>query len=188
MRFRTIFSTTPVNLLTLLNGGRQRFQEEFDRELYAIGAESVTKMRNEILTGGTTATRTAVRSARRVNAYGHTPVRREGTRASMDVGAIMPGPGGRVPLHVRVQEGFDAQGNRVDQFVIKPKKGPFLVFPIRQGGGLAKENIVGWVRTRGPVILRPRPALPTAAKYIQEEVPRRGLAVFRRTLFGRAAA
>jgi hypothetical protein len=89
--------------------------------------------------------------------------------------------------HARIHEGYDAGGNKVSQFVIRPKRGKFGRFPIRVGGGLSKGNIVGWrTYTRAkPVILRPRPTFPAVEARLVAELPERGRVAFRR-LFGEA--
>jgi hypothetical protein len=63
---------------------------------------------------------TAVRSGVAVRSYGHA-IEADNQGVTLTAGAIKPGPDGEVPLHVRVQEGYDAKGNKVDKFVIKAK-------------------------------------------------------------------
>ena len=90
---------------------------------------------------------------------------------------------GMVPRHARIQEGYDASGNRVSEFIITPKKpGGFLVFPIRQGGGRSVANIVGWVRTKGPIKLKPRPSLDAVARDAPKEIQDRAARIFQQAI------
>lgn len=184
MRFVSKLETNPPDLLRRMNRGA--WLREMGREAEQAGNEAVQFARKTFLTGGTTPTRTAVRSGRRLRSYAH-KVTKSGDRILLDYGPIRA-TGGLVPIHVRVHEGFDRGGNRVDQFVIRPKRGAYGRFPIRQGGGLAKGNIVGWrTYTREkPVILRPRPTFPAVEQRLGRELPERGSAAFRR-LFGEAS-
>lgn len=183
MRWRSALETNPPDLLRRLN--RDAWRRELMRETNEAGAQAVQYARETFLTGGTTSTRTAVRSGRRLRSYAHR-VSEQGKSILLDYGPIRA-TGGEVPIHVRVHEGFDAGGNRVAQFVIGPKNGKVGRFPIRSGGGLAKGNIVGWrtyTRER-PVILRPRPTFPAVQARLEKELPERGSVAFRR-LFGEA--
>jgi hypothetical protein len=184
MRFIAGMTTNPPWLLSKLN--RDAWQHELAREANAAGAAAVQFARENFLTGGTTATRTAVRSGRRLRSYGHAVAKRS-DGVVLDYGPIRAA-GGVVPIHVRVHEGFDQAGNRVDQFVIRPKNKPYGRFPLRVGGGLAKGGIVGWrtyTRER-PVILRPRPTFPAVQSRLENELPERGSKAFQR-LFGESA-
>lgn len=181
MRVAAKLETNPPDLLKRMNRGA--WLREVQREANEAGAQAVQFARKTFLTGGTTETRTAVRSGRRLRSYAHRTALRSDS-VILDYGPIRA-TGGLVPTHVRVHEGFDAGGNRVQQFVIRPKRGKFGRFPIRRGGGLAKGNIVGWrTYTREkPVILRPRPTFPAVEARLSKELPERGSRAFRR-LFG----
>lgn len=181
MELITRLEVRPRDLVATLNGTRARLVQNQHREFYAAGAEAVSLMRTRHLRGGTTETATAVRSGRRLAAYGHRLVDLPSDSFALDVGAIAPS-GGQVPTHVRVHEGFDAAGQQVSVFNIVPRLKPYLHFPWRKGGGLSKGSIGGWVRTK-LVRLRPsRKALPTAAEFLTKELPRRGIVAWRKTL------
>lgn len=184
MRATAKLETNPPDLLRRMNRGA--WLREMGREANEAGAQAVQFARKTFLTGGTTETRTAVRSGRRLRSYAHA-VSQRSNAVLLDYGPIRAN-GGRVPTHVRVHEGFDASGTRVDQFVIRPKRGNFGRFPLRRGGGLAKGNIIGWrTYTREkPVILRPRPTFPAVEARLSKELPERGSRAFRR-LFGETA-
>lgn len=181
MRFGAKLETNPSDLLRRMSSDNWR--REMKREANEAGAQAVQFARSTFLTGGTTPTRTAVRSGRRLRSYGHR-VGEHGGGLFLDYGAIRA-TGGLVPIHVRVHEGFDAGGNRVSQFVIRPKRKAYGRFPLRRGGGLSKAGIVGWrTYTREkPVILRPRPTFPAVQERLERELPERGTRAFRR-LFG----
>lgn len=158
-----------------LNGASARVRAGFKREAFAVGAIAVERVKRELLSGPTSATQTEVRSGQRRRSYGH----RVGTSPqgiTLDVGAIKPGPGGKIPIQSRVHEGYDAGGNRVASFTIKAKNAPYLVFPIRRGPGLAKGNIVGWVRTK-EVTLIPRPTFELVEKIVTPALQERAAKV-----------
>ena len=154
-----------------LQNGSGAFPLNLERQLTAVGSEGTQHARSTFLTGGTTSTRTAVRSGTRLRSYTHRIKQRRGG-AVMDWGPIRAS-GGKVPIHLRVHEGFDAAGNRVSQFIIKPKQGAFGRFPIRKGGGLSAGGIVGWrTYTRSnPVVLRPRPTFDAMEPWFAQRIP-----------------
>lgn len=184
MRTIAKIETNPPDLLARMRP--EGWRREIRREIQEAGEQATQFARKTFLTGGTTATRTAVRSGARLRSYGYRTYNRDGG-VILDWGALRA-KNGLVPTHVRVHEGFDASGTRVDRFVIRPKRGNFGRFPIRRGGGLAKGNIIGWrTYTREkPVILRPRPTFPAVEARLSKELPERGSRAFRR-LFGEAA-
>lgn len=185
MRFEAKLETNPPDLIRRLQGAREGWKREIKRELAASGRDAVRFARETFMTGGTTAWRTAVRSGRRRRAYAHKTYESNG-RPALDYGPIRSA-GGEVPLHARVHEGYDAEGRKVDRFVIRPRKGKFGRFPIRSGGGLAKGGIVGWrtYTAARPVILKPRPTFPAVEKHIVRGWPVRASTAMRR-LFGEA--
>ena len=127
MRFG--FSTDGFSrVAALLRGTSGRFQKELDSELVKAGEQEVAFIKTAFRRGGTTDTRTAVRTGRLLNAYGYRREVRQG-EGVLDVGGIVPTDAGRVPLHLRVMEGYDAALNRVSQFVIKAKN-RFLAIPL----------------------------------------------------------
>ena len=145
------------------------------KEAFAIVARAVRYIKDVYRSRGGPDS-TWVRSAQLRNSYSQR-VDRDGGDVVLNVGAIQPTDNGQVPIQARVQEGFDAAGNRVAQFVITPKKGNYLTFPIRDGGGLAASSIIGWVRVKR-VVLRPRPALePTSPAILQALTDRAGQVV-----------
>jgi hypothetical protein len=162
MRF--FFDTSEIEKeRAILNGAGPRFLDNLEKELFRIGEKGVS-IAKTFRRGGTTATKTAVRTGRLLGAYGQR-IKREGATFTQDIGAIRPSDSGQVPLHARMQEGIDAQGNTFEMMIIRAKRAPFLVFPIRAGGGMAKKNIRGWVKTK-QVIFRPRPSLPTVKEQV----------------------
>lgn len=149
-------------MIRALDGAEAKIHRGWKQGAYAVGQRAVTLIQREYRTGGTDAKRTAVRSGKLRASYAH-EVADTHNGVDLAIGAIKPTEKGAVPLHARVHEGFDARGNRVSRFVIEPKRGKYLTFPIRQGGGLAKTGIVGWVRVKR-VILKPRPAIEPVGK------------------------
>lgn len=183
MKFRAMLKTTPPDLFDRLSGAAYR--KGFMRELNDAGQKAVQFARITFRRGAS-ATSTAVRSGRLLRSYGH-EAKDQGSRGFvLDYGPIRA-QSGEVVKHARVHEGFNASGERVSQFVIRPRKGRFGRFPIRSGGGLSKAGIVGWrTYTREkPVILKPRPTFPAVQERLEKEIPERSRAVFRR-LFGDA--
>jgi hypothetical protein len=153
---------------SLLKSAPQRFFLLLEKELTRIGEKGVSVAKS-YRRGGTTATKTAVRTGRALGSYGQR-IKREGDGFVQDIGAIIS-EGSRstgltgVPLHVRMLEGIDAAGNSFETMIIRAKNKPYLVFPIRQGGGLARKNITGWV-SKKQITYRARPSLPYVAKAI----------------------
>jgi hypothetical protein len=181
------FDTKPANLTALLNGARPRLMKRIEQGLEVVGAASVSTIRRDFRRGGTTPTRTAVRSGRLFNSYGHEVKPDGASKFRLGIGAIKPSDGGKVPIHARVHEGYDAQGNRVAQFIIRAKSGKLLTFPIFSGGGQARANITGWVSTK-QVILKPRPSLDTIAKTAPAAVQKEVISAWRQILTGQGAA
>lgn len=144
------------------------------KECARLGAGAVERIKAEFRTTASE-TSTAVRSGQLRRSYDFR-VQRTGDGVELTVGAIRPTAAGQVPLHARVHEGYDRQGNRVAQFIIRPRNAAWLTFPIRRGGGLATSNIVGWVRTKA-VRLVPRPALEPVGKQLVEQMQAAGLRV-----------
>ena len=143
-------------LIEALRVAPEKIRRGVAREAFKIGARAVELIKRQYRTTAS-ATSTARRSGRLVRSYDH-KVARDAGDVTLVVGAIRPTDQGQVPIHARVHEGFDASGNRVEQFIIRAKNAPYLHFPIRSGGGLSVKSIAGWVKVK-QVILRPRPAL-----------------------------
>lgn len=161
-------------VIQALNGARSKLRKEWKRGAFAIGGEGVKVGRD--------AMSTEVRSAQRVRSYSHAVSdRAEGI--NLDIGPIRPGAGGRVAIHPRVFEGFDASGRKVDQFVIRAKNKPYLHFPIRRGPGLSRSNIIGWVKVK-QVTLKPDPTFPTVERHVTPRLEEMGGRVFRDVLGG----
>lgn len=160
MRIKAITSGLGQAVIDL-TGTRAKITERWKRSAKIVGEQAVAFIKREYRTGGTTETRTAVRTGHLRAAYDNR-VTDTGTGVDLDIGLVRPGTDAQTLLYGRVQEGFDYAGNRVAQFTIVPKQAPHLVFPIRQGGGMAKANITGWVRTK-KVVLKPRPSLDAVA-------------------------
>jgi len=177
MRFKAKLTSIPSNLVSMLNG--TEFKKRFKLRLSKVGAEAVQYAKVTFRRGGTTKTATAVRSGRLVNSYGY-QVHDRGPRGfELDYGPIKASRG-EVVTHARVHEGYNAAGNKVEQFVIRPKAGKVGRFPLRRGGGLSKGSIVGW-RTythANPVILKPRPTFPAVTRVLLREIPSASRAAF----------
>lgn len=151
-----IQETGSRELAAALKAAPEKLRRGIAQAVYATGSRAVAHIKRRYRTSGG-ADSTWRRSGRLVNSYAH-EVKRVGRDITLDIGAIRPTDQGQVPIHARVHEGIDAQGNRVDEFIIRPVRAPYLHFPIRQHGGLSSGNITGWVRTT-EVRLKPRPAL-----------------------------
>ena len=161
-------------LIRDLRAAPRAIRSGWGREAAVLGARAVELIKAEYrMTASDTST--AVRSGQLRRSYAF-DVQRTGEGVELSVGVIRPTAAGQVPLHARVHEGFDRQGNRVSQFVIRPRNAAWLTFPIRSGGGLAKSTIVRWVRTK-QVVLRPRPALEPVGKLLLEQMQAAGLRV-----------
>lgn len=166
IQIHTDLKVQPTDLVQRLRGDTLR--QGIGRALNALGAGAVAYARSEFLQGGPSPTRTAVRSGQRRASYGH-KLRRVGTNWELDYGPIRAS-GGVVPVHVRMLEGFDAAGNEFDRMVIRPRKGKYLTFPLRNGGGLAKRNIAGWRRVK-QVVFKPRKTFPAIRAKLTREIP-----------------
>lgn len=183
MNFRVALKTTPANLLDVMTGAA--WKREMGKQLEDAGNKAVQWARVAYRRGAS-ATSTAVRSGRLLRSYSH-EVRDLGRRGfELDYGPIRAASG-EVVKHARIHEGYDAAGNRVSQFVIRPRKGTYGRFPIRSGGGMSKAGIVGWrtyTRER-PVILKPRPTFEGVTERLNKELPARGRVAFAK-VFGDA--
>lgn len=170
-----------TEVLRVLGGAKDEIRKGWKAAADQVGVTEVRRIRREFRTVRS-ATSTGVQSGALRRSYGHA-VKERPDGIDLEIGAIAP-VSGRVPLHARVHEGYDAFGNRVSRFVIKPKNKPYLHFPIFGGGGrtTALKNITGWVRTKGPIILKPRPSLDSVAQRVPALLDRRAAEVFRRTL------
>ena len=162
------------DLLRDLAAAPEKIRRDWAKQSAILGAQAVERIKAEFRTTASD-TSTAVRSGQLRRSYAF-DVKRTSDGAELTVGAIRPTASGQVPIHARVHEGYDAQGNRVSQFIIRPKNGAWLTFPIRRGAGLAKSNIAGWVRTK-QVTLRPRPALEPVGKQLLDKLQAAGLQV-----------
>lgn len=157
MKTRVWMSPNVGRIVKKLTAAPSKYGVALKREMVRVGSDAVRTIKTKYRSGGTTKTATAVRNGHLWASY-HSEAKYTPGIGTLDVG-IMKAPNAEVLLYGRVQEGFDRAGNRVSQFVIVPRRAPYLRFPVRnQKGGLAKNNIEGWVRTKR-VILRPRPAL-----------------------------
>ncbi|MGE0289034.1 MAG: hypothetical protein AB7I42_23085 [Bradyrhizobium sp.] len=151
----TIHENGARELIAALAIAPEKIRRNVAREAFKVGTRAVELMKRAYrTTGGEDST--WVRSGRLRRSY-DAQIARDGGDVTLTVGAIKPTDQGQVPLHARVQEGYDARGNRVEQFIIRAKQG-YLTFPIRSGGGLGARSIVGWVRVK-QVTLKPRPAI-----------------------------
>lgn len=144
-----------------LTGARAKIHQRWKSSAKVVGEKAVAFIKREYRTGGTTDTKTAVRSGKLRAAYDNR-VSEAGAGIDLSIGLIKPGSDAKVLQYGRVQEGFDYAGNRVALFTIVPINAPYLVFPIRKGGGLAKANIIGWA-SKEEVKLKPRPSLDAVA-------------------------
>lgn len=97
---------------------RARLTAELDR----IGARAVTEIRTRYRRGGTTATRTAVRTGRLMGSYGHIA---RGTTLAIGVEA-----GSRALVYASVHEGLDRRGAQRDETRIRPRRGRWLTVPL----------------------------------------------------------
>jgi hypothetical protein len=115
-------------------------------------------------------TRTRVRTGALWRSYAHL-VTESPDNVTLAVGAIQP-VGGEIPMHARIHEGYNASGQQVGQFVIKPIRGKYLRIPYGEGltaAGVARArnwrdyadtflmttrrgNLGVW--TRGPLLAR----------------------------------
>jgi hypothetical protein len=160
MRFQV--TTTGLGQAVIdLTGARAAITTRWKQSAKVVGEWAVAFIKRDFRTGGTTKTRTAVRTGNLRAAYDNR-VTATGAGVDLDIGLIRSGADAKVLFYGRVQEGFDAAGARVAQFVIVPKNAPYLVFPIRMGGGMARKNIVGWASVK-KVVLKPRPSLDAVA-------------------------
>lgn len=193
------------SLARYLNGARDRYARKLDRVLALTGERQVAYIKQEFRTGGTTATKTAVRTGRLRNAYGYKHDARGG-QGVLDIGAIRATDGGSVPRHARVHEGYDASGARVSQFVIRPKRGKFLAIPLSaaktgagvsrggprmysdtfflpsaKGGTIMQRRGAGAVplfALRREVIVKPRPSLDAVKARVEKSLPAEVQAAF----------
>lgn len=155
-----VFDTSDVlRKADILQGASARLLALLEQKGVERGADATRFIQRKFRTGApyTTETRTARRSGGLYDAYDSKVERTDdGGRRGIDlhVGLIKPGEDGQVLVRGRVHEGFDANGNPVEQFVITPTHAPYLRFqlPPEKGGG--------WVTTKGPVVLKPRRSFP----------------------------
>ena len=167
--------------LAALSGAKDKIREGWAEASFKVGATQVRRIRREFRTTRSS-TSTGVQTGALRRSYAH-EVKRTAQGVELSIGAIKPTQKGRVPLHARVHEGFDASGNRVSKFIIKSKKpGGFLVFPIRAGDGIGVAGITGWVRTKGPIKLRPRPSLDAVARDAPKEIQDRAARIFQQAI------
>lgn len=103
------------------------------RACFAAGAATVRFVRNRFRKGGTTKTRTAVRSGRLKASYTH-KVNETQREINVDVGLLKGSARGKALIYGRVHEGVDHNGNDVKSITIYPKKA---------GGVLAWDNLPG---------------------------------------------
>lgn len=188
MNFRVALKTTPANLLDVMTGAA--WKREMGKQLEDAGNKAVQWARVTYRRGAS-ATSTAVRSGRLLRSYSH-EVRDLGRRGfELDYGPIRAASG-EVVKHARIHEGYDAAGNRVSQFVIRPRNKKALRFPIYKAGragkgvkgGMAKKNIEKWVFAT-KVVLKPRPTFEGVTERLNKELPQRGRVAFAK-VFGDA--
>lgn len=157
MKLNVHFSPNVGSIIKKLSGAPAKYRLLLERELVRIGSDARRTIIQKYRTGGTTLTATALRSGKLRAAYGYEAKVKPGV-GTLDVG-VTKAANAKVLLYARVQEGFNAAGERVSQFVIRPRRAKFLRFKVyNQRGGLAEKNVEGIVFTK-KVILRPRPAL-----------------------------
>ena len=166
MRIEVDASDVLAKAKTLSFGSRE-LMERLDQIGVQRGADAVRFIQRRFRQGGTSASRTAQRTGKLYDAYDSETERvDDGSRRGIDlhVGLIKPGESDEVLLYGRVQEGYDAGGNRVSQFTIVPRTSDWLVFKTADGR---------WVRTK-KVVLRPRPTFPAVEEmlppYLIEDV------------------
>lgn len=140
------------------HGAGDRMLADLERRATAHAADAVRFIQRRYRTGApyTTETRTAIRAGGLIDAYDSRVDRvTEGGRRGMEVGVggIKPGVSGEVLQRLRIHEGYDVAGNRVESFRIVPRAAKHLRFrlPPEKGGGFV---------TVDEVILRPRPSFP----------------------------
>lgn len=144
---------------------------ELERVGTERGSDAVRFIQRKFRTGApyTTETRTARRTGGLYDSYDSEVVPVRGTRRGIDlrIGLIKPGESDDVLRRGRIHEGYDAAGNRVDEFVITPRNSEYLLFqlPPELGGG--------WRRVK-KVVLKARPTFPEVAErlppYLEQDV------------------
>lgn len=171
MNLQVTFSRLASAVATLL-GAKGELRKAWRASAKVTGEEAVSTIKLDFRTGGTTSTRTAVRSGKLRAAYDNAVIDQSDGSIDLDIGLIRPSTGSQVLMYGRVHEGFDFAGNPVAEFIIVPREARHLRFPIREGGGLAASNIVGWVTT-DKVRLKPRPSFPTIIEKYPPVIERR---------------
>ena len=123
----------------------EKLQTGLEARLNQLGEEEVEIVKTTQLSGPTSSTSTQVRTGERRDAYGHA-VEKTDKGMSLFVGPSRS-PSGRVPRQSRIWEGRTDGGGFRSFWVITPKAGKALRFPLRDGNvpGLAKEGITKWV-------------------------------------------
>lgn len=176
-----------AEVIKQLTAAPETIRTDWAKEAYAIGAEAVEVIKREYRTTGTEpfvwGPSSWTRSGAARRSYAHEVKRISGGGAELKLGAIRPTEGGKVPLQVFMLEGGYNYPDR-DPYtpkIIRPKVKPYLIFPIRQGGGLVKSNIIRWVAMK-KVTYRPRPALPKVGGRVERTLQQMGLQVIKDAL------
>lgn len=150
-------------------------QEKWRASLHRTGTEAKNYIIERYRTGGTTSDRTAVRSGKLRRAYRFAVTRKSGVM-ELSVGLLRAKTDSDVLQYGRMQEGFNASGQRVSQFIIRPKKpGGVLIFPKKYARNppprKVRSKVTGkkvWNREdyvfAKQVTLKPRPAFPGTQK------------------------
>jgi len=172
-------ATDVVRRADLLEGAGELLLEEILRVGYARSKDAARFAQRRFREGGTTATRTARRTSALYDAYDGDAERGEDQglpSVLVSAGLIKPDTDAEVLHYGRVHEGIDASGQRVDKFTILPRASEFLKFrlPPEKGGG--------FVMTRGPIELKPRPTLPAIQERLLEQLPKDVEAAFQRVV------
>ena len=171
MRFEIDASDVLARSQSLIGAG-DRLLEQIERRTVERGHDAKRFWQRRFRTGApyTTETRTARRSGGLYDAIDSVvDAVNEGPRRGFDLhlGGIKPGETDEVLQRFRIHEGYDAAGNRGDQFEILPRNGEYLTFrlPPEKGGG--------WRRVRR-VTLRPRPTFPAILEmlppYLEQDI------------------
>lgn len=150
-----------------LVGAKRRIQAAAAKTMFRLGEDAVTYIKREFRSGPTTSRTTQIRTNRLRSSYSQrTQPEGNGIGVITDVGLMQAGQD--VLRYGRLMEGYDASGHRFTQKTIRAKAGGWLTFPIFNPDtpGMARTNIVGWVRKRS-VVFRPRPSFDATAKKFQ---------------------
>lgn len=163
----TTDTTEVVRAIAALNGAGDQVRLEWAKAAQDIGEEAVGFVKKSFRSGPTSDRTTQVRSNRLRASYGLAVQQAPESRAVLlDVGLLRTTANDAKALaYGRMMEGFNEDGSTFASKTIRARGNGFLTFPLYNPGtpGVAKGNIVGWVRTRA-VTFRPRPSFPAVAE------------------------